>query len=493
MNKKEAMETDAGKALPATPERRQGDTIALSAFFDGHPVATFAIDTDHVVTHWNSACEQLLGFTAAEMVGTREHWKAFYPQPRACLADLLVADDIALGENELYQGKLKRSAVIPGAYEAEDFFADIGPDGHWLHFTAAPLRDRQGRLVGAIETLRDVSERRLAELALRKAHDNLEHLVAKRTAQLAEMNERLADDIRQRQLADLELRERNLALTELNSKLSLAQQKLLQSEKMASIGQLAAGVAHEINNPIGYVYSNLGTLDRYLKNLLSVLDAYEMAEGEVSGNAPALAAVHAVKRKVDLSFLREDLQELMSESRDGITRVKQIVQNLKDFSRADVVDEWQWADLHRGLDSTLNIVANEIKYKAEVVKEYGQLPDIERLASQLNQVFMNLLVNAAHAIEEKGVITLRSGQELDQVWVEIADTGNGIPPENLNRIFDPFFTTKPVGKGTGLGLSLSYSIVQKHHGHIDVSSEVGKGPTFRVWLPIRQPESAPVS
>jgi two-component system, NtrC family, sensor kinase len=252
-------------------------------------------------------------------------------------------------------------------------------------------------------------------------------------------------------------------------------------------------VAHEINNPIGYVYSNLGTLDRYLKNLLSVLDAYEKAEGEASGNALALAGVHAVKRKVDLSFMRDDLQALMSESRDGITRVKQIVQNLKDFSRADVADEWQWADLHRGLDSTLNIVANEIKYKAEVVKEYGQLPDIECLASQLNQVFMNLLVNAAHAIEERGVITLRSGKELDQVWVEIADTGNGIPPKNLNRIFDPFFTTKPVGKGTGLGLSLSYSIVQKHHGHIDVSSEVGKGTTFRVWLPIRQPESAALS
>jgi two-component system NtrC family sensor kinase len=296
---------------------------------------------------------------------------------------------------------------------------------------------------------------------------------------------------RQRQIA--ELSRINQALVAANKQLEEAQKQLLQSEKMASIGQLAAGVAHEINNPIGYVYSNLGTLDRYLKDLLSVLDAYEKAEGEVSGNVPALAAVHAVKRKVDLSFLREDLQALMSESRDGITRVKQIVQNLKDFSRADVADEWQWADLHRGLDSTLNIVANEIKYKAEVVKEYGQLPDIECLPSQLNQVFMNLLVNAAHAIEERGVITLRSGKDLDQVWVEIADTGKGIPAENLNRIFDPFFTTKPVGKGTGLGLSLSYSIVQKHHGHIDVSSEVGKGSTFRVWLPIRQPESAAVS
>jgi two-component system, NtrC family, sensor kinase len=296
---------------------------------------------------------------------------------------------------------------------------------------------------------------------------------------------------RQRQIA--ELSRINQALVEANKQLEEAQNQLLQSVKMASIGQLAAGVAHEINNPIGYVYSNLGTLDRYLKDLLSVLDAYEKAEVELSGNVPALAEVHAVKRKVDLSFLREDLQALMSESRDGITRVKQIVQNLKDFSRADVADEWQWADLHRGLDSTLNIVANEIKYKAEVAKEYGQLPDIECLPSQLNQVFMNLLVNAAHAIEERGVITLRSGKDLDQVWVEIADTGKGVPPENLNRIFDPFFTTKPAGKGTGLGLSLSYSIVQKHHGHIDVSSEVGKGTTFRVWLPIRQPESAAVS
>ncbi|PLY48302.1 PAS domain-containing sensor histidine kinase [Janthinobacterium sp. ROICE36] len=484
------METDAGQALPATPERRQTDSIALSAFFDGHPVATFAINTDHVVTHWNSACEQLLGFTAAEMVGTRDHWKAFYPQPRACLADLLVADDISLGENDLYLGKLKRSPVIPGAFEAEDFFADIGPTGHWLHFTAAPLRDRQGRLVGAIETLRDVSERRLAELALRKAHDNLEHLVAKRTAQLADMNERLADDIRQRQIADMALRERNLALTELNSKLSLAQQKLLQSEKLASIGQLAAGVAHEINNPIGYVFSNVGTLEGYLDDLFSMLDAYEEAEPAVAD--PAVAArLRALREQIDLDFLRTDIPLLMGESKEGISRVRRIVQDLKDFSRTDAHQEWVWADLRQGIDTTLNIVNNEVKYKADVVREYGDIPDIECQPSELNQVIMNLVVNAAHAMgEARGRITLRTGSDnATEVWIEVEDTGGGIAPEHLSRIFDPFFTTKAVGKGTGLGLSLAYTTVQKHHGRIDVRSVIRRGTTFRITLPVCQAQA----
>jgi signal transduction histidine kinase len=178
----------------------------------------------------------------------------------------------------------------------------------------------------------------------------------------------------------------------------------------------------------------------------------------------------------------------MDESKDGITRVKNIVQNLKDFSHVDASDEWHYADLHSGINSTLNIVNNEIKYKANVVKEYGAIPEVECLLSQLNQVFMNLLVNAAHAIEERGTITIRTGQKGDEVWVEVTDTGKGIAPEHLKKIFDPFFTTKPIGKGTGLGLSLSYGIVQKHHGRIEVQSEIGKGTIFRVWLPIKQPQ-----
>jgi two-component system NtrC family sensor kinase len=162
------------------------------------------------------------------------------------------------------------------------------------------------------------------------------------------------------------------------------------------------------------------------------------------------------------------------------------VQNLKDFSRIDSTDEWHWADLQTGLDSTLNIIWSELRYKAEVHKQFTDIPEVECCPSQLNQVFMNLLVNAGHAIVEKGVITIRTGQEGDQVWVEIADSGQGIAAEHLTRIFDPFFTTKPIGQGTGLGLSLLNSIVQNHGGHIEVQSKVGRGTTFKIWLPIQQ-------
>jgi signal transduction histidine kinase len=164
--------------------------------------------------------------------------------------------------------------------------------------------------------------------------------------------------------------------------------------------------------------------------------------------------------------------------------VRKIVLDLKNFSRVGE-QEWQEADLHEGLDSTLNIVWNELKYKAKVIKEYGDIPKIHCLISQLNQVFMNLLVNAGHAIETQGTITIRSfRQDDDKVCIEVSDTGQGIAPEHMNRIFEPFFTTKPVGKGTGLGLSLSYGIVRRHKGRLEVESVVGQGTTFRVVLPI---------
>jgi len=287
-----------------------------------------------------------------------------------------------------------------------------------------------------------------------------------------------------------ELLQANRELKVLNSKLSDAKNKLIQSEKLASIGQLAAGVAHEINNPIGFIFSNFGTLEQYLQDLFQMLAAYEEAEASMQ-NAEALSRIRQLREDLEIEYLKEDIPNLMRESRDGVQRVRKIVQDLKDFSRVDARQEWESVNLHHGIDSTLNIVNNEIKYKADVVKQYGDLPEVQCLPSELNQVFMNLLVNAAHAItKERGTITIRTGAGAGEAWVEVADDGAGIAAENLQRIFDPFFTTKPVGQGTGLGLSLSYGIVQKHGGRMEVTSEIGQGTTFRVTIPVERPQTA---
>jgi two-component system NtrC family sensor kinase len=339
-------------------------------------------------------------------------------------------------------------------------------DIYWVEATIVPTPTHDGNGYQYVSVHTEITAIKRAEEDLRATNEQLEIRVAERTAELVKKQE-----------------EQRKLIAELHA----AQGQLLQSEKMASIGQLAAGVAHEINNPIGYVSSNLGTLEKYIRDILSLVETFESGEKDYLPGSNIPGKILALKEKLDLEFLKEDISSLMTESKDGITRVRKIVQDLKDFSHVDEA-EWQWTNLHNGLDSTLNIVWNELKYKAEVVKEYGDLPEVECFSSQINQVFMNLLVNAAHAIETRGTITIRTGHEGEQAWVEISDTGKGISPEHINRIFDPFFTTKPVGQGTGLGLSLSYSIMQKHHGNIEVRSEQGKGTTFRVSLPIKQPD-----
>ncbi len=277
-----------------------------------------------------------------------------------------------------------------------------------------------------------------------------------------------------------------------HARLKDIQNQLLQSEKLASIGQLAAGVAHEINNPIGYIHSNLGTLQEYISNLFSLIDTYEALLRELQApRTERWREVEALKQRVDYEFLVRDLPLLLTESREGVDRVRKIVQDLRDFSHAGHAEQWTLTDLHRGLDSTLNIVWNELKYKAEVRKEYGEVPLVECLPSQLNQVFMNLLVNAGHAIEGRGKIVIATRADAEFAYIEISDTGKGIDSANLGRIFDPFFTTKAVGQGTGLGLSLSYGIVRKHGGQIDVRSEVGNGTTFLITLPLKRPPAEP--
>lgn len=557
----------------------------LNQILDSNPVATFVIDQAHRVTHWNRACEQLTGRDFWAMQGMVEKGTVFYATERPLLCDLIVDGADAQSLQELYGDKIKPSTLVGGAVEAEDFFPAIGGEGRWLFFTAAPLRDATGAVVGAIETLQDITLRHRAEEELARHRKQLEILVSDRTAELhsthrelaafmenasvgilrsadgkvvrhnkkfAEMfvpdaasavgrqtrdffdsqagYEELVDVVYptlsqgkpfQRELmlqhldgsrlwvqviayaSDLdnpkagawwlvqdrsEMRRAQDALEsnyahvkEINSRLEEAQNQLLQSEKMASIGQLAAGVAHEINNPVGFVNSNLTSLKRYVDGLLKLVATYEASEGALAPDQQKQVAL--VKKEVDLEYLREDLPALLTESADGLGRVKRIVQDLKDFSRVDNAD-WSHADLNAGLDSTLNVANSEVKYKAEIRKAYGALPPVRCLAAQLNQVFMNFIVNAAHAIEEHGVITLSTGHAGDWVWVEVADTGCGMSAEVQKRIFEPFYTTKPVGKGTGLGLSLSFSIVQKHKGVIKVKSEPGKGSALRVWIPV---------
>ncbi|RMF60460.1 MAG: hypothetical protein D6743_14895 [Calditrichaeota bacterium] len=263
---------------------------------------------------------------------------------------------------------------------------------------------------------------------------------------------------------------------------------MLQQEKMASIGLLAAGVAHEINNPICYVDMNLGTMEEYIQPIETALRAAQELIEALPEDAPEELRQKAqtfreVYESEDIDFILEDMRNIISESREGSERVKEIVQTLRDFSHVDT-SERKYADIHEGLDSTLKIAWNEIKYKAEVVKEYGDIPEVFCYPRQLNQVFLNIIVNAAHAMQDKGTIRIKTWEEDGYVNIAISDTGCGIPKENLSKIFEPFFTTKPVGKGTGLGLAMSYNIVKKHNGEILVESEVGKGTTFTIKLPI---------
>lgn len=265
------------------------------------------------------------------------------------------------------------------------------------------------------------------------------------------------------------------------------QLQLLQSEKLAAIGQLTAGIVHEINTPVAYVSSNPSTLDSYLRDIFELLDAYDELEGVGGSLGVELAKIQKLKQQKEIDFLRDDIDQLITQSRQGLTRVAQIVSDLKNFSRTGTSD-WLCANFHNELDTTLNIVGNELKYHCTVHKNYGDIPEVYCIASQINQVLLNLLVNAAQAIPEKGDISICSGLVGEEVFIAISDTGTGISAETLPRLFEPFFTTKPVGKGTGLGLSIAYGIVQKHGGRIEVESAMGKGTTFTVWLPVHPPE-----
>ncbi|WP_020588704.1 two-component system sensor histidine kinase NtrB [Desulfobacter curvatus] len=267
--------------------------------------------------------------------------------------------------------------------------------------------------------------------------------------------------------------------------------QLTQTDKLASIGQLAAGIAHEINNPVGYVTSNLNSLEEYLADIRKLIELDQTLIRRLDEiTLPEVLAkmteeVHEYVREIDLDFLQEDMDELIKDCIDGLDRIKKIVIDLKDFAHPGKKD-LEPVDINACIETTLNVAANELKYKTTVHKDLKVVPLINGIPQQLNQVFLNILVNAAQAIEKKGDIRIKTWQKNNDVFLTISDTGCGIDPEHISKIFDPFFTTKEVGKGTGLGMNIAYNIIQQHGGSISVKSEKGKGTTFTVNLPVSE-------
>ena len=373
--------------------------------------------------------------------------------------EFLHPDDRALAEDEF------RKAIELG--ERHDFVLRL-PDAAGLMRYVRVYSQARYNPDGAINHIRcylkDVTERVQAEQELRR-----------RTEQLTAANEQLRQEKKKREEA---------------------QSQLVHSEKLAALGTLAAGMAHEINNPLAFAMNNVAVLGRDLAELLRLVGAYEEGQDDLRGVRPELAdRIEALREEADLPYLRENLPRMTEATRQGLQRVAKIVENLRGFAQLDR-SEIASIDVNLALDHTLGMLSGSLaEYQITVDRRYEQLPPLECAAAPLNQVFLNLLMNALQAIEctgrRSGRVEVATHWEDGEIVVEIADDGCGIPPNVLSRIFDPFFTTKPVGHGTGLGLSIGHGIIADHGGRIEVESEVGSGTVFRIHLPTERPPTPP--
>ncbi|MCB1743817.1 MAG: PAS domain S-box protein, partial [Gammaproteobacteria bacterium] len=418
---------------------RQRQSSILESMAEG----LYGTDDTGRISYANAAAEQILGWSIDELLGRNPHQLFHHshadgtPYP---LAECLL--DRALLRQEVY-----RSAD-------ESFWRKDGGSVR-VELTAAPIIAGEHAL-GGVVVFRDISARKAAESQL---HATVERL------------------------------------TELNHKLEEAQNQLLQSEKMASIGQLAAGVAHEINNPVGFISSNLHTLRSYAASVTTLLQVDQRIVEAYAGSGQADPVLIEERRSLgdlaDLDFLMTDLDDVISESIEGVERVREIVLGLRSFARVDSDVEERF-DVNDCVRHALKLVRNEIKYHCELEIELDEVAPILGNSGEISQVLMNLLVNAGHAVAERGVITVRTRQLDDQVRIQVSDTGTGIEPRHLEEIFTPFFTTKPAGRGTGLGLSISHGIVHKHGGEITVQSTPGEGTTFTIDLPTKRSRGEPI-
>ena len=412
-----------------------------------------SLDRDMKIVSANQAFVDYAGFELETVVGKEMFDSAPHTQRIIC------QDEIKILVEQVFETGRSESKLLCGK--------DQDGRDSYRKLSCLAIVNEDGQVTQSVVVTEDISEER------------------RRTEEIKSLNEQLIESSSQ-------LEAKNKKLVSALKRLEDTQSHMLHTEKMASIGQLAAGVAHEINNPTGFVSSNLKTLSDYQGDLAQLIEKYHGLIGalKTEGNGYLLPEVIALniesilgfEKDIDIEFLLEDIVDLIGDCREGTERIKKIVIDLKDFAHPgeEVI---QPTDINNGLASTLNVVNNEIKYKATVHKDFGTLPPVKGVPQQLNQVFMNILVNSAQAIEKKGDIHIKTWLADQNVKITISDTGCGIPEENLNKIFDPFFTTKEIGKGTGLGMNIVYNIIEKHQGTIEVQSEIGKGTTFTISLP----------
>ena len=444
---------DPRRAMPSTDKTRAALALValeesrFGTLFENVPLGIFICDATQEnlpVVYCNPTLEQITGYSRAELIG------------RPCLSwhadgGVPSARELRDAANEVRENRFTLKLTNRGGVTT------------WQELSVSPVRDATGYLTHILGVKNDITKRREAEI-------------------------KIAEQTRTLKASQQALEEQSRALRKTNEMLRSNQTQLVHSEKMASLGQLAAGIAHEINNPIGFIRSNIATLTEYVATFKNLFGAYDrlaaaIRESDAEAAQEAFEEVERLRDKEDLGFILGDVDLLLSESLAGAERVKEIVQNLKSFARIDEA-EIKEADVNEGLRATVRMLWNELKYKCTVNEQLRPVPPIRCFPSQLNQVFMNLLSNAGQAIDEQGEITIETGVDGDEIVVRVSDTGCGIPAENLPRLFNPFFTTKPVGKGTGRGLAISYGIIKKHRGRIDVESEVGRGTTFTVRLPV---------
>lgn len=417
----------------------------IAEIFNSANDGMLLIDRNFTIMHVNARFLAVTGFSSKDLLGRKCH--DLFAHARCHTGECPLAR-IAAGERDVEHEMVFHSKKNPE--RAGNF-----------RIASLPFRDDLNGFAGILQTWRDIQNDTRDEIFMERALEEAHGLAG----ELAATNEQI-----HRQQKELE---------QAHAQLKQTQAQILQQEKMASIGQLAAGVAHEINNPMGFISSNLHTLEKYMARLGEYLLALEQQNPPESMSAE----LQSLRRRLKIDYLVKDAPHLIQESLEGAERVKTIVLGLRSFSRVDQA-QLIAADINECLESTINIIWNELKYRCEVEREYGPLPRTVCNPQQLNQVFMNLLLNAAQSMETQGLLRIRTWAEEGWLCVGISDTGCGIPPDGIKRIFEPFYTTKDVGKGTGLGLSIVYDIIKKHNGEVQVASEVGKGSTFTVKIPL---------